>query len=79
MSKLSKTQPLSKYTQQQKGYRNLIREANLAYMAVLFLERFSLDTGKIDFPIQIATIRMGLSIICFRGSQVDFPYKCVLS
>ena len=48
-------------------------------MAVLFLERFSLDTGKIDFPIQIATIRMGLSIICFKGSQVDFPNTCVLS
>ena len=50
----------------------------------MFVEFFSLDTGKIDFPIQIATIRMGLSIICFKGSQVDFPYnvyftnKCVL-
>ena len=32
---------------------------------------FSLDSGKIDFPVQIATIRMGLSIICFKGSQVD--------
>ena len=21
---------------------------------------------------------MGLSIICFKGSQVDFPNKCVL-
>ena len=47
-------------------------------MAVLFAESFSLDSGKIDFPIQIATIRMGLSIICFKGSQVDFPNKCVL-
>ena len=25
-----------------------------------------------------ATIRMGLSIICFKGSQVDFPNKYVL-
>ena len=25
-----------------------------------------------DFPIQIATIRKGLSTICFKGSQVDF-------
>ena len=32
----------------------------------------------IDFPKQIATIRMGLSIICFKGSQVYFPNKCVL-
>ena len=47
-------------------------------MAVLFVEGFSLDSGTIDFPIQIGTIRMGLSIICFKGSQVDFPYKCVL-
>ena len=31
-----------------------------------------------DFPIQIATIRMGLSIIYFEGSQVDFPNKYVL-
>ena len=38
-------------------------------MAVLFVERFSLDSGKIDFPIQIAT----LSIVCFKVSQVDFP------
>ena len=39
---------------------------------------FSLDSGKIDIPIQIATIMMGLFIICFKGSQVDFPNKCVL-
>ena len=39
---------------------------------------FPLDSGKIDFPIQIATIRMGLFIICFKGSQVDFTNKCVL-
>ena len=43
-------------------------------MAVLFVERFSLDSGKIDFPIQIAT----LSIVCFKVSQVDFTNKCVL-
>ena len=46
-------------------------------MGVLFAQRFSLDSGKIDFPIQIATIRMGLSYI-FKVSQVDFPNKCVL-
>ena len=27
---------------------------------------------------QIATIRIGLPIICFKGSQVDFPNKYVL-
>ena len=32
----------------------------------------------IDIPIQIATIMMGLFIICFKGSQLDFPKKCVL-
>ena len=42
------------------------------------LLRVSLDSGKIDFPIQIATIRMGLCIICFERSQVDFPNTCVL-
>ena len=47
-------------------------------MTVLFVESFSLDSGRIDFPIQIATIRMGLSIICFKGSKVDFPNKCKL-
>ena len=31
-----------------------------------------------EFPIQIATIRMGLSIISFKGSQVDFSNKYVL-
>ena len=25
----------------------------------------------------MATIRRGLSIICFKGSQADFPNKCV--
>ena len=43
-------------------------------MAVLFEERFSLDSGKIDFPIHIAT----LSIKCLKVSQVDFPNQCVL-
>ena len=43
-------------------------------MAVLFVERFFLDSGKIDFLIQITT----LSILCFKVSQVDFPNKCVL-
>ena len=33
-----------------KYYSNLVRETNLANVAVLFLERFSLDSGKIDFP-----------------------------
>ena len=46
-------------------------------MAVLFVESFSLDSGKIYFPIQIVTIMMGLSIIYFKGSPVDFPKKCV--
>ena len=39
---------------------------------------FFLDSGKINFPIQRATIKIGLSIIRFKGSQVDFPNKCVL-
>ena len=43
-------------------------------MAVLIVESFPLDSGKIYFPIQIAT----LSILCFKVSQVDFLYKCVL-
>ena len=47
-------------------------------MAVFFVESFSFDSGKIDLPMQIATIRMGSSIKCFKGSQVDFPNKCVL-
>ena len=44
----------------------------------VFVESFYLDSGKMDFPIQIATIRMGLSIICYMGPQVDFPNKYVL-
>ena len=47
-------------------------------MAVLSVMSFSLDSGIIDFPIQIATIRIMLSIICFKGSKVDYPNKCVL-
>ena len=47
-------------------------------MVALFVESILLDSGKIDFPLRIATIKMGLSIICFEGSQVDFPNKCVL-
>ena len=47
-------------------------------MAVLFAESFPLILGRLIFLIQIATIRMGLSIICFKGSQVVFPNKCVL-
>ena len=43
-------------------------------MPALFAESFSIDSRKIDIPIQIAT----LSIICFNGSQVDFPNKYVL-
>ena len=43
-------------------------------MSVLFVERFSFDSEKIHFPIQIAA----LSIICFKVSQVDFPNKWVL-
>ena len=39
-------------------------------MAVLFLP---LILGRL-----IATIKTGLSILCFKGSQVDFPNKCVL-
>ena len=39
---------------------------------------FSLDSGTIDFRIQIATIRIKLSIICFKGTKADYPYKCVL-
>ena len=44
----------------------------------MWLSCFSLDSGKIDFTIQIATIKIGLSILCFKGSQVDFPNECVL-
>ena len=43
-------------------------------MAILFVDSFSLDFGKIAFTIQIAT----LSILCLNVSQVDFPNKCIL-
>ena len=33
----------------------------------MFVMSFSLDSGNIDFPIQTATIRVGLSIICCKG------------
>ena len=51
------------------NYRNLVLETNLANVAVLFVENFSLDSGKIDFPIQISTIRMGFRDIhyMFKG------------
>ena len=45
-------------------------------MAVLFVMSFSLAPREI-----IAIISTGVSIIkkiCFKGSQVDFPNKCVL-
>ena len=43
-------------------------------MAVLFVKSFFPLILGFDFPIQIAT----LSIICFKGSKVVFPNKCVL-
>ena len=43
-------------------------------MAVTLVASFSLDSGKIDFPIQIVT----WSMLCFKVSLVDFPNKCVL-
>ena len=43
--------PLTHKVQIKKYYRNRVKEANLANVAVLFVESFSLDTGKIDFPI----------------------------
>ena len=45
-------------------------------MAVLLVVSFSLDSGKIDFRVQIGSLT--LSILCFKVSQVDFPNKCVL-
>ena len=51
---------------------------NLANGAVFFAESFSLYSGKVDFTIQIAIMRIGLSILCIKGSLVDFPNKCVL-
>ena len=46
--------------------------------ACLVCRVFSLDSGTMDFPIQIATITMGLSVICLTGSQVDLSNKYVL-
>ena len=59
---------------------NLGRETIFASVVVLFVELFPLILGRflrrflsilVDFPIQIATIRMRLSILYFKGSQVD--------
>ena len=73
---MSTTEPLSLNL---KYYRNLVRETNLANVAVLFVESFPLILARFIFPYRyVATIRMGLYIICFMGSQVDFPNKCVL-
>ena len=47
-------------------------------MAVLFVECFPLILVRLMFPYRYLCIRMGLSIICFKGSQVDFLNKCVL-
>ena len=43
----STTEPLSP---NKKYYSNLVWETNQANMAVLFIERFSLDSGEVDFP-----------------------------
>ena len=51
-----------------------MRETNLANASVLYAESLSLDSGRIDFPLQIAT----WSILCSKVSQEDFPYECVL-
>ena len=62
-------------------YRNLVRETNIANVAVLFVEFFPLVLGSLysdGFSHTTCTIRMGLSIICFKESQVDFPTKYVL-
>ena len=47
-------------------------------MAFLFVVFFPCFWEDIDFPIQIASIRLGLPIICFKGSKVGFPNKIVL-
>ena len=44
----STTEPLSPNLK----YRNLVTETNLANVAVLFVESFFLDSGKIEFPIR---------------------------
>ena len=49
-------------------YRNLVGETSLPNVVVLFVDS-SLGSGK--YFVQIATLRMELSIICFKGSQVD--------
>ena len=37
-----------------------MRETNLANVAVLFVERFSLDSGMIDFPNILCTINLAI-------------------
>ena len=69
----STTEPLSP---NQKCYRHLVRETNLANVAVLLVVSFSLDSWKNDFRIQLASYTV--SILCFKVSHVDFPNKCVL-
>ena len=51
---------------------SFVRETNLTNVPVLFVGSFSLGSGK------IATKMMGLSILCFKGSQVDFRNKYVI-
>ena len=55
-----------------------VRETNPTNVLVFFCRVFSLASEKMDSPIQIASIRMGLPITCFKESQVDFPNKYVL-
>ena len=43
----------------------------------MFVESVSLDSEKIDFPIQIATIRVDFHYM-FYGLHVEFSNKCVL-
>ena len=52
-------------------------------MAGLFVERFYLASGKIEFLIQIAngisnTDSYNSPLLCFKESHVDFPNKYVL-
>ena len=54
-------------------YRNFVRETNVANMSFLFVDFYSLILGRMVIPYRWNTIRMGLSIICFKGPQVDFP------
>ena len=47
-------------------------------MDLLCIEFVPLNLRMMNFPIQIPTKRMGVSIICFKGSQEDFPNRYVL-